>query len=204
MGYPVSFEQGQAPAVRTGRLTRKSTKELTVDCPIMGGDSGGPLLNLAGQVIGIGSRCDDDRHNVNYFVPEEIYREYWSRMLGGEEMAFNRRRETVVNRTSPRRPEWDASVENGSLIATTYPAGPEQVVALRPALDRTANQLSRQAAVSAVANNWSPTMELAVELYAGELRLAAGCRWSYQERSLVVTKASLVESVFVATRCRPS
>lgn len=84
MGYPVSFERGRPPALRIGRVQRTRTTEIVTDCTIMGGDSGGPLFDLEGNLIGIGSRCDD-RLNVNIHVPMDCYHRSWDRLAKGED-----------------------------------------------------------------------------------------------------------------------
>lgn len=84
MGYPVSFERGKPPALRIGRVQRTRTTEIVTDCTIMGGDSGGPLFDLEGNLIGIGSRCDD-RLNVNIHVPMDCYHRSWDRLAKGED-----------------------------------------------------------------------------------------------------------------------
>lgn len=88
LGYPVSFERGKPPVVRLGRVLRNRSGMIFADCKIMGGDSGGPLFDLEGRVIGIGSRCDDDVL-VNIHVPIDSFHENWDRLVGGED--FNSR-----------------------------------------------------------------------------------------------------------------
>ena len=60
------------------------TTEIVTDCTIMGGDSGGPLFDLEGNLIGIGSRCDD-RLNINIHVPMDCYHRSWDRLAKGED-----------------------------------------------------------------------------------------------------------------------
>ncbi len=84
LGYPVWFERGKPPALRIGRVQRTRTTEIVTDCTIMGGDSGGPLFDLEGNLIGIGSRCDD-RLNVNIHVPMDCYHRSWDRLVKGED-----------------------------------------------------------------------------------------------------------------------
>lgn len=84
LGYPVSFERGKPPVVRLGRILRNRSGMILADCKIMGGDSGGPLFDLEGRVIGIGSRCDDDIL-VNIHVPIDSYRKNWDRLVDGED-----------------------------------------------------------------------------------------------------------------------
>lgn len=84
LGYPVSFARDKPPAVRVGRVLRNRNGMIFADCKIMGGDSGGPLFDLEGRVIGIGSRCDDNIL-LNIHVPIDSYRKNWDRLVGGED-----------------------------------------------------------------------------------------------------------------------
>lgn len=84
LGYPVSFERGKAPVVRLGRILRNRSGMIFADCKIMGGDSGGPLFDLEGRVIGIGSRCDDDVL-LNIHVPIDSFRDNWDRLVQKED-----------------------------------------------------------------------------------------------------------------------
>jgi S1-C subfamily serine protease len=84
LGYPVSFEHGNAPAVRIGRVLRNAETEIITDCTIMGGDSGAPLFDLDGKVIGIGTMCDPALvHNIH--VPIQCYRDDWASLAEGED-----------------------------------------------------------------------------------------------------------------------
>jgi len=61
----------------TGRYIRST-------CKVAPGDSGGPLWNLDGQVIGIHSFISPStRHN--YHVPIDRYRKNWDRLLKGDQ-----------------------------------------------------------------------------------------------------------------------
>lgn len=84
LGYPVSFDRGKPPVVRLGRILRNRSGMIFADCKIMGGDSGGPLFDLEGRVIGIGSRCDDDIL-LNIHVPIDSFRKNWDRLVQGED-----------------------------------------------------------------------------------------------------------------------
>ncbi|MHB8973069.1 MAG: S1C family serine protease [Pirellulaceae bacterium] len=89
LGYPVSFERGRPPALRIGRVQRNRETAIITDCTIMGGDSGGPLFDLDGNLIGIGSRCDDAL-NVNIHVPVDCYHNMWERLAKGEDFDSSR------------------------------------------------------------------------------------------------------------------
>ncbi len=77
MGYPLSFPRGRPAAGRLGRiLNRGKNGKLVSDCTIMGGDSGGPLLNLAGKVIAISSSVKLGA-DQNLYIPSEQFSKDW-------------------------------------------------------------------------------------------------------------------------------
>jgi serine protease Do len=59
--------------------------DISSDCAIMGGDSGGPLFDMQGRVIGISSTCGtsilENRH-----VSVDRFQRYWDRLLKGEDL----------------------------------------------------------------------------------------------------------------------
>jgi serine protease Do len=56
---------------------------ITSDCTLVGGDSGGPLFDMDGKVIGINSRIAGPL-NANMHVPVNTFRETWERLKNGE------------------------------------------------------------------------------------------------------------------------
>jgi serine protease Do len=82
-GHPGGFEEGRKPVVRIGRVLLKDKFAITTDCTLVGGDSGGPLLDMEGRVIGINSRIGRFL-TTNMHVPVAAYRESWDRLIKGE------------------------------------------------------------------------------------------------------------------------
>jgi serine protease Do len=85
LGYPISFAPGKLPGARLGRIHYVDSNVLMSDCTIMGGDSGGALLDLEGKLIGICSSCDDPV-TENASVPINIFHEFWDQLERGEEI----------------------------------------------------------------------------------------------------------------------
>jgi serine protease Do len=83
LGHPGGFEQKRGMVTRFGRVINKENATLRTDCRLLGGDSGGPLFNLNGEVIGIHSRIamDDD---ANFHAPIESYIEHWDLFKEGK------------------------------------------------------------------------------------------------------------------------
>jgi serine protease Do len=84
MGHPGGFQFDRTPPVRLGRLWEKADdKYHRTDCTVSGGDSGGPLFNLEGKIVGIhssiGQRLEENRH-----VPIGAFKESWERLSKGE------------------------------------------------------------------------------------------------------------------------
>ncbi|MCE5268268.1 MAG: trypsin-like peptidase domain-containing protein [Planctomycetaceae bacterium] len=83
IGHPLGYSPGRPPVVRVGRVLQKSVDTMQTDCPLVGGDSGGPLLDLNGNVIGINSRIGSSAA-MNLHVPVEVFRANWDRLLKAE------------------------------------------------------------------------------------------------------------------------
>ncbi len=84
LGHPGGFDADRTPPVRLGRVwSKKTVGMLGSDCTLVGGDSGGPLFDLDGKLIGIhssiGSFLSENRH-----VPISVFKKDWDKMLAGE------------------------------------------------------------------------------------------------------------------------
>jgi serine protease Do len=86
-GHPGGFKPGRSPVVRLGRILevndKGDAKYIRTDCTLVGGDSGGPLFDMQGRVIGIHSRIGGSI-TANIHVPVDTYRETWDRLVKGE------------------------------------------------------------------------------------------------------------------------
>lgn len=86
-GHPGGFRQGRTPVLRLGRILELNdatdAKFIRTDCTLVGGDSGGPLFDMQGRVIGIHSRIGGSI-TANMHVPVDTYRETWDRLVKGE------------------------------------------------------------------------------------------------------------------------
>jgi len=82
-GHPGGFQQDRKPVVRIGRILEKDNFAIRTDCTLVGGDSGGPLFNMSGEVIGINSRIGRPLV-ANMHVPIAAYHESWDRLVKGE------------------------------------------------------------------------------------------------------------------------
>jgi serine protease Do len=61
LGHPGGFDKERGVVLRVGKIVKQTANSLQSDCVLMGGDSGGPLFNLEGQVIGIHSQIWEER-----------------------------------------------------------------------------------------------------------------------------------------------
>ena len=83
LGHPGGYKPGRVPVVRLGRILETTSNFIVSDCPLVGGDSGGPLFDMHGKVIGINSRIGDNIHS-NVHVPVDTYQETWARLSNAE------------------------------------------------------------------------------------------------------------------------
>lgn len=83
MGHPGGYREERQAPVRFGRVLSVGSRTVVSDCAILLGDSGGPLFDLEGRVIGIHSMITsliiENRH-----VAIDAFHNEWERMLEGE------------------------------------------------------------------------------------------------------------------------
>ena len=72
-------------AIRLGRILAagKHTRFLVSDATVISGDSGGPLFDLEGRVIGIHSNIGFSV-NQNQHVPIDVFRDQWNDLLASK------------------------------------------------------------------------------------------------------------------------
>jgi serine protease Do len=89
LGHPGGFVPGRSPVLRLGRIINNNDSLIQTDCTLVGGDSGGPLFDLDGKVVGIHSRIGQ-MISFNIHVPVATYRDKWDDLVAGKSMGENR------------------------------------------------------------------------------------------------------------------
>ena len=84
VGHPGGYRADRPPVVRVGRVIANEEEYLATDNTLVGGDSGGPLFDLSGRVIGIHSRIGG-RIESNIHVPIDRYLDEWDRIVAAED-----------------------------------------------------------------------------------------------------------------------
>ncbi|MBY0524848.1 MAG: S1C family serine protease [Gemmataceae bacterium] len=83
LGQPGGYRAGRTPPLRLGRVLDSTEMLVRTDCTLVGGDSGGPLFDMEGRVIGIHSRIGGSI-NANIHVPVDTFRNTWDRLAKAE------------------------------------------------------------------------------------------------------------------------
>lgn len=83
LGHSGGFDKNRGLVTRLGRLVRMANSTFQSDCILIGGDSGGPLFDLQGRLVGINSRVGD-KAQENLHVPMSEFVGKWDDLLKGE------------------------------------------------------------------------------------------------------------------------
>lgn len=83
LGHPSGPKEGRSPVARLGRVKDSSKSAMQTDCTLVGGDSGGPLFDLNGKVIGIHSRIGPSLA-YNIHVPTDAFKNEWDKLVAGD------------------------------------------------------------------------------------------------------------------------
>ena len=80
LGHSGGFDKERGVNVRIGRLTRQADSTIQSGCMLIGGDSGGPLFDISGRLIGIHSRVGASKEESMH-VPLREFQRKWDEML---------------------------------------------------------------------------------------------------------------------------
>jgi serine protease Do len=83
VGQPGGLVEDRPPPVRLGRVLFRDDEVLCTDCKLVGGDSGGPLFNMRGEVVGIHTSIGPMLTH-NFHVPIASFHKDWDRLVASE------------------------------------------------------------------------------------------------------------------------
>ena len=100
IGHPGGYQPGRSAPVRIGRILDNRASGIRTDCVLVGGDSGGPLFDTQGRVIGINSRIGATIR-ANLHTPIDAFTKGWDRMVKGETWGGRQQRSSGPARGGP-------------------------------------------------------------------------------------------------------
>jgi 2-alkenal reductase len=112
--------------------TSHLTNLIQTDAAINPGNSGGPLLDAAGQVIGINTAVERDSTGIGFAIPIDIARPIMEQALAGEQLARPYVGIRYVQVDLKVKKEKDLSVDHGALIEPTTDATGNDQPAIAP------------------------------------------------------------------------
>ncbi|MFT4513706.1 MAG: serine protease Do [Planctomycetota bacterium] len=84
LGHPSGNKPGRSAPARLGRVLRApTTGYLITDCTMQAGDSGGPLFDMQGRVVGINSRINRNLA-MNMHAPIDALVDEWTELQDGK------------------------------------------------------------------------------------------------------------------------
>jgi serine protease Do len=84
LGHPGGYRADRPPVVRLGRVLIARDNLVATDGPLFSGDSGGPMFDLDGRLVGIHSRIGSTT-SANIHVPIDTFVATWGRLAASEE-----------------------------------------------------------------------------------------------------------------------
>jgi len=149
IGNPLGYENtvttgvvsGLGRQIQASDAAQTSTEQLNnliqTDAAINPGNSGGPLVNSAGQVIGINTAVSTDAQGLGFSIPIDVAKPIMRQALNGQELVRPWIGVYYIPVTPVIAEEQDLGVEYGALIGTTggdeavFPGSPADVAGLQ-------------------------------------------------------------------------
>ncbi len=114
-GHPDGLKSNRPAVLRLGTFAGiKGNGMLRTSCLMMPGDSGGPLLNLHGKVIGINCEIGVPT-DANFHVPVTSFQESWTKLLNSEEWGGSSNGRQFRSRSKPA-PKPTKATDKGILL----------------------------------------------------------------------------------------
>lgn len=128
LGHPGGFRNDRPPVVRVGRILVNREDYLATDNTLVGGDSGGPLFDMDGRIIGIHSRIGG-AIEANIHVPIDRFVGDWDVLASGQQVSRGGtlpRLGRHFRRSATDGLDFDLKEmsESGALITGVEPNGP--------------------------------------------------------------------------------
>lgn len=128
MGHAGGFDKERTPPVRLGRvLYNDENKFITTDSTLIGGDSGGPLFDEEGKLIGIHSNIGFSLSQNNH-VPISTFIDNWDRLEKGDRFGGKENGGLLEN---PERPTIGAALRDapdgeGAVVSNVISKSPAE------------------------------------------------------------------------------
>jgi len=126
-GHPGGWVSDRPAVIRIGRILAVTDSTVVSDCSLIGGDSGGPLFDLQGKLIGIHSRIGIDVDD-NMHVPMNVYMESWDRLANSEAWGVLPGFRPIIGVTADRQ----SDTKSECIIGTVAPRGPAAKAGIVP------------------------------------------------------------------------
>ena len=126
IGHPGGIDLDRGLVLRVGRIIYRGAESLRTDCTLVGGDSGGPLFDMDGNLIGIHSRIGGSLEQ-NIHVPVDVFSEYWDQMAAGKVVPGSSRFAGI----GEPRPRLGINLKDDTNVIQNVPEGPAKKAGLK-------------------------------------------------------------------------
>jgi len=130
LGHSGGFDKERGINVRVGRLVREADTTIQSDCMLIGGDSGGPLFNMAGELIGIHSRVGASREESMH-VPLREFQAHWDELKKGDFIGSGGFAKKVEPGSGFLGLITEPSDEGGLKVTELWPEGPAEKAGMK-------------------------------------------------------------------------